>query len=87
MNLYSTNYQDQNAVAFLNALNSAVEGAARMLGAKIANAFDAFQTAAGSQTPCDAGLLIKNPSPQTGCDVHPTQAGQEVLAQAVLDAM
>lgn len=85
MNLYSTNYADASAVGFLNALNSNVSNVARMFGAKIADAFGAFQTAAGSQSPCDAGLLIKKPD-GTGCDVHPTREGQEVLAQSVLDA-
>jgi lysophospholipase L1-like esterase len=84
MNLYSTNYSDPNTVGFLNALNGAVSNQARNVGAKIANAFGAFQTAAGAQSPCDAGLLI--PKPTGGCDVHPTAAGAAILAQSVRDA-
>jgi lysophospholipase L1-like esterase len=89
MNLYATDYTDANAVGFVNALNSNVSGAARMFGAKIADAFGAFHTAAGSQSPCAAGLLIRKPttaSTQIECDVHPTQEGHEVLAQSVRDA-
>lgn len=91
MNLYATDYSDPNAVGFLNALNTNVSNAARMYGqAKIADAFTAFQAAAGSQSPCAAGLLIRKPTTSSGeisCDVHPTQAGHEVLADSVLDAM
>jgi lysophospholipase L1-like esterase len=85
MNLYSAT-NDPSSLGFVSALNSNVEPVARMFGAKIADAFGAFQAAAGSQSPCDAGLLIHNPSPQTGCDVHPSAEGDEVLAQSVRDA-
>lgn len=84
MNLYSTNYNDPNTVAFLTALNSTVSNVARQFGAQIADAYTAFQTAAGSQTPCDAGLLVHLPS--GGCDVHPSTPGAKVLAQSVRDA-
>lgn len=86
MNLYATDYSDPNAIAFLNGLNGTVSNVARNnFGAKIADAFGAFQTAAGSQSPCDAGLLIPKPD-GSGCDVHPTAAGTAVLAQSVRDA-
>jgi lysophospholipase L1-like esterase len=85
MNLYAANYNDANAVGFVNALNATVSNQAVMFGAKIADAFGAFQTAAGAQSPCDAGLLIPLPG-GGGCDVHPTAEGHEVLAQSVRDA-
>ena len=85
MNLYATDYSNPNTVGFLNALNGAVSTQARNFGAKIANAFGAFQAAAGSQSPCAAGLLIVKPD-ESGCDVHPSAAGTEVLAQSVRDA-
>lgn len=84
MNLYATDYADPSALAFLGALNPAVSDTARAFGATIADAFGAFQAAAGSESPCDAGLLIVDPA--GGCDVHPSAAGQRVLAQSVLDA-
>jgi lysophospholipase L1-like esterase len=81
MNLYSTDYSNPNTVGFLNALNTNVSNAARAAGAtKIANAFGAFQAAAGTQSPCTAGLLIPKPT-GGGCDVHPSAAGTQVLAQ------
>jgi lysophospholipase L1-like esterase len=84
--LYSTNYADASAVGFLGALNGVVANTARSFGADIADGFGAFAAAAGSsQNPCTAGLLIPLPS-GTGCDVHPSAAGQAVLAQSVRDA-
>jgi len=81
MNLYSTDYSNPSTIGFLTALNGATSAQARAFGAKIANAFGAFQTAAGAQSPCAAGLLIPNPA--GGCDVHPSAAGTQVLAQSV----
>ena len=85
MNLYSTNYADQAATGFVALLNQFVSAVAVSNGATIADAFGAFAAAAGTQSPCEAGLLI----PLSGgtCDVHPTLEGQEVLAQSVLDAL
>jgi lysophospholipase L1-like esterase len=89
MNLYATDYTNQSAVQFLFALNSTVANVARQFGAQIADAFTALATAAGNQSPCKANLLIRVPgtdpnNPQ--CDVHPSPAGQQVLAQSIDDA-
>ena len=86
MNLYATDYSVPSTVQFLTALNTNVSNVARQFGAKIADAYGAFQAAAGSQSPCAAGLLIKVPNNPTTCDVHPSPAGQAVLADSVLDA-
>ena len=68
---------------------TAAVGAA--FGAKIADAFTAFQIASAFHggDPCAAGLLIRLPSPGPNgiCDVHPTLAGQDVIAAAVLVAI
>jgi lysophospholipase L1-like esterase len=85
MNLYAGTYTDPGTVGFVTALNNYVSSIAVTYGAKIANAYGAFQFAAGSDSPCQAGLLI--PLPAGGCDVHPTLFGQQVLAQSVLDAL
>lgn len=83
--LYTTDYGDMSATQFVTALNGAVANVAHQAGAQIADGYNAFKTAAGSKTPCDAGLLIETPD-NSGCDVHPTLAGQQVLAQSVRDA-
>jgi hypothetical protein len=85
MNLYATDYSVPSTVAFVTALNSVVSNQARAFGAEIADAYGAFQAAAGTQSPCEAGLLIPKPTGD-GCDVHPSPAGAEVLAQSVRDA-
>lgn len=83
--LYATDYGDASAVQFVTALNGTVVNVAHQAGAQIADGYTAFKTAAGNQTPCDAGLLIEKPD-NSGCDVHPTLAGQKVLAQSIRDA-
>jgi len=85
MNLYATDYSNPSSVGFVSALNTTVSAQARSFGAKIADAFTAFQSAAGTQSPCAAGLLIPKPD-GSGCDVHPSAAGTAVLAQSVRDA-
>jgi lysophospholipase L1-like esterase len=86
MNLYSTTYTDTNTLTFLAGLNGAMAQVAHQFSAKVANAFGAFQTAAGAQSPCAAGLLIPVPNQPGVCDVHPTQAGQAILADSVRNA-
>jgi len=85
MNLYATDYSVPSTLQFLAALNGATSAQARSFGAKIADAFGAFKAAAGSQSPCAAGLLIPKPD-GSGCDVHPSATGDEVLADAVRNA-
>jgi lysophospholipase L1-like esterase len=84
---YSLSYTDPSSIAGTQFLNSAVTGVTHAFGGVIADGFAAFQgpsTAFGG-SPCAAGLLIKLPN--GACDVHPTQAGQQLLADAVLQAL
>jgi lysophospholipase L1-like esterase len=69
------------AIAFLDSVTAKV---GLGFGAKIADAFTAFQIASAFHAgdPCAAGLLIRL-SPTT-CDVHPTLEGQTVIAATVL---
>jgi lysophospholipase L1-like esterase len=87
MNLYATDYSVPSTLQFLAALNGTVSNVAKNnFGAKIADAFTALKNAAGSQSPCAAGLLIPVPGHPGTCDVHPTAAGQAVLADSVRNA-
>jgi len=84
---YSLNYADPTSVAGAQALNAQMEAAATANGALIASGFDAWlptATAAGGDS-CEAGLLIALPG--GGCDVHPTPAGRDLLAGAVMNAI
>ena len=64
-------------------LNSTVDRAAKPYNVQIADGYGAFKAAAlqsGGNT-CTAGLLTQLTT--TGCGVHPSIAGQAVLALAV----
>jgi hypothetical protein len=66
------------------ALNSVMVDVGSSFGAKIAKGFEAFQlvSALHGGDPCAAGLLIE--LSDGTCDVHPTLAGQGLLAAAVV---
>jgi len=68
-------------------LNAQMAAAAIANGALIASGFDAWAPAAAvaGGDSCAAGLLIALPG--GGCDVHPTPAGRDLLAGAVMDAI
>jgi lysophospholipase L1-like esterase len=84
VNYYSLDYGDAAGTALTRALNAAVTAHAQADGAVVADAFTAFQTAAGAAGhTCQAGLLNASPQNQFTCDVHPSQSGQKLLAQVV----
>src|ERR1019366_7131281 len=71
----------------IGALNRVMAQVGSKFGAKVADAYTAFQIASipYGGDPCKAGLLVRL-SPTT-CDVHPTRLGQNVLATTVLIAI
>ena len=71
--------------AFIVKLNRAVDAAARPFRVVIAGGFGAFQAAdrRSGRNPCTAGLLTQLGSPGK-CGIHPSYAGQSLLAQALL---
>jgi lysophospholipase L1-like esterase len=81
---YAINYGDPVSVAGSLALNQQMIIAAAAHGVLIADGFTAWAqlaaTAGGDS--CAAGLLIRLSS--TTCDVHPTPAGRDLLAAAVV---
>jgi lysophospholipase L1-like esterase len=88
VNYYSLDYADAAGTGLTQLLNQAIASHAHADGAIVADAFTAFRHAsasAGGHT-CAAGLLNASPQNQFLCDVHPSQSGQELLAQAVVDA-
>lgn len=88
VNYYSLDYGDAAGTGLTQLLNQAIASHAHADGAIVADAFSAFQQAAASAAghTCAAGLLNASPQNQFTCDVHPSQSGQELLAQAVEDA-
>jgi lysophospholipase L1-like esterase len=71
----------------IGALNQVMAQVGSQFGAKVADAYTAFQIASipYGGDPCKAGLLVRL-SP-TNCDVHPTRLGQDVIATTVLIAI
>jgi lysophospholipase L1-like esterase len=84
INYYSLNYASSVANAPVIALNKAADAAAKPFHVVIADGFDELKAASvhsGNNT-CVAGLLTQLGSPGT-CGVHPSYAGQALLAQAL----
>jgi len=88
VNYYSLDYGDAAGTALTQLLNQAIASHAQADGGIVADAFSAFQQAAASAGghTCAAGLLNASPQNQLVCDVHPSQSGQQLLAQAVVNA-
>jgi len=80
---YVTDYNDQNAVAALGAINTVVTAVTTAFGGRVADGFAAFQREAmeAGGDSCKAGLLIRLPT--GGCDIHPSRLGRMLLARAV----
>jgi lysophospholipase L1-like esterase len=78
---YALDYADALGAAATQLLNAAIARAATAGGATVVSGYDAFQPAA-QQSGGDsiaAGLVLPD-------DVHPTEEGQQLLADAVVDA-
>jgi lysophospholipase L1-like esterase len=84
---YSIDYADPTQVAGTEALNSVIASVTEKFGGKIADGFAAFEgpSAAFGGSPCAAGLLIK--LPDGTCNIHPSPAGHQLLAQAIEDVI
>lgn len=83
VNYYSLNYASAAADAQSQGLNQAIDAAGARYHVSIADGYGAFQRAAvqAGGDSCAAGLLTKLTT--GGCGVHPSVAGQELLAGAV----
>lgn len=91
LNYYSLDYTSATDNGASALLNSAMDTAAKPFDAAIADGFGELQTAAmnADGSTCEAGLLTEVASPDAGATdcaghVHPSYAGQSLLAQAVL---
>lgn len=83
LNYYATNYQNATSRVESLALNNAVDTAAKPFHVRFANGYGALKAAARQAhgNTCKAGLLTQLTS--GGCGVHPSLAGQALLANAV----
>ncbi|XAS75817.1 GDSL-type esterase/lipase family protein [Dermatophilaceae bacterium Sec6.4] len=90
---YSTDYRSAAANASSQGLNQVMAAAAKPFVVKVADEFGAFQNAAlhSGGDSCAAGLLTQlfphqagtAAGAQNGCGVHPSVAGQDVLAHTI----
>jgi lysophospholipase L1-like esterase len=80
---YSLDYANPTDDATSTLLDQAMNDAARPYHVEIVNGYGAYEKAStySAGDPCTAGLLTQLST--GGCGVHPTPAGQDVLAQAV----
>jgi len=83
VNYYSLNYSSAATNAQSQLLNKVQDAAAKPFGVKIADGYGELQAASvhsGGNT-CTAGLLTQLSA--GGCGIHPSYAGQALLAQAL----
>jgi lysophospholipase L1-like esterase len=86
-NYYSLDYSDAAGTGLTALLNAALEAPAAAYGAVVADVFTAFKTVAagpifGGKT-CNTGLLNPGVPNPLSCDVHPSQSGHRLIAQAI----
>lgn len=89
VNYYALNYADQTAAAQSQLLNSSIDNTAKPFHVETADGFGEFQAAAAHSggSSCTAGLLTQLTGASTPCGIHPSYAGQSLLAQAVANAI
>ncbi len=87
LSYYSTDYANATTDEEVTALNNVVAAATASYGGIVANGYGAFYEASLSSggNPCTAGLLI--PLPGGGCNIHPSAAGQALLASTIANAL
>jgi len=89
LTIYSLNYSDSVATDIVLLLNQVVEDRTRAWGGVVADGFTAFEAAslAFNGDTCAAGLRIVLSTSPLNCDVHPSPAGRDLLAQAIVNAL
>ncbi len=85
VNYYSLNYSSPFVNSQSNKLNRAMDTAARPFHVVIANGYGELRTASlrFGQQPCLAGLITQLNGQAGSCGIHPSYAGQALLAQAI----
>ena len=86
---YSLNYSDPIGTKVISQVNQVVADRTLAWKGIVADGFGAFaaaSTAYGDDT-CAAGLRIVLSSSPLTCDIHPSPAGRDLLAQAIVKAL
>jgi lysophospholipase L1-like esterase len=85
VNYYSLDYSSSAVTGQIAFLNNAIDGVAKPFHVKIADGFGELEAGAAHSggNSCTAGLLTQLTGASTPCGIHPSYAGQSLLAQAV----
>ncbi len=86
---YSLNYSDPITTGVISQVNQVVAARTQAWGGIVADGFGAFDAASdayGGDT-CAAGLLIVLSTSPLTCNIHPSPAGRDLLAQAIVKAL
>jgi lysophospholipase L1-like esterase len=86
---YSTNYADPLTTFIISLVNQVVADRTLAWGGIVADGFGAFAaaSAANGGDACAAGLLIRVAAAPLTCDSHPSPAGRDLLARAIVTAL
>lgn len=86
---YSLNYSDLVSTAVISQVNQVVAARTLAWGGIVADGFGVFQaaSAASGGDTCAAGLRIVTKTSPLTCDIHPSPAGRDLLAQAIENAL
>jgi lysophospholipase L1-like esterase len=87
LNYYSLDYTSTTGIAQSRALNAAEDAGAKPFHVEIADGYGTFEAASAHSggNPCTAGLITQLGGGK--CGIHPSYAGQALLAQAVEKAI
>jgi lysophospholipase L1-like esterase len=86
---YSTNYGDPLLTGVVAQINAVVADRTLAWHGIVADGFGAFAaaSAASNGDACAAGLLIVTSSAPLTCDSHPSPAGRDLMARAIVTAL
>ena len=86
---YSLNYSDPIGTNAISQVNQVVANRTLAWGGIVADGFGAFAAASSAyrEDTCAAGLRIVVKSSPLTCDIHPSPAGRDLLAQAIVKAL
>lgn len=87
--IYSPDYGDQLVTGVIAMFDQVLAERTAAWGGIVADGFGGFAAIAASHDgdSCAAGLLIPVSSSPLTCDAHPSAAGRDVLANAIVDAL
>ena len=86
---YSTNYGDPLLTGVVTQINAVVADRTLAWDGIVADGFGAFAAASAATggDACAAGLLIAVSAAPLTCDSHPSPAGRDLMARAIVDAL